>query len=297
MLVNGVYVEDTFCEAFDAYVARVVITAYNYCLAEVAAKEMSGFATSIIMCPVEAGIERFLDYDETPDGRAGVSVMLFHPSKKALRRQLIERIGQCVLTAPTANAFDGLGKEEDRFDVGNKLRYFGDGFEKETSVAGKKCWAIPTMEGEFVVENDFGIAEGVAGGNIFIMGETQASALSAAIAAVDSIKNMEGVITPFPGGIVASGSKVGGRKYTFLKATTNEKYSPVLKNTVESEVPDNVNAIYEIVINGLSLKHVKSAMRKCILAATKVDGVVKISAGNYGGKLGKYKIYLRELFD
>ncbi len=296
MFVNGVEVEDTFCEAFDVYVSRVVITAYNHCLAEIAAKEACGFATSMIMCPAEAGVEKTLGFEETPDGRAGISILISHTSKKALKNQLIARIGQCVLTAPTANAFDGLESAEDRFDIGNKLRYFGDGYEREVEVNGRKCWAIPVMEGEFVVENDFGVVRGVAGGNVFIMGVNQPSALSAAMAGVNAVKEMEGVITPFPGGIVASGSKVGANRYRFLKATTNEKYVPSLRGVVDSEVPEGVGAVYEIVINGLSEEVVAEAIRRCILAATRIPGVVKITAGNYGGKLGKYRIYLKDLF-
>ncbi len=296
MFVNGVEVEDTFCEAFDVYVSRVVITAYNHCLAEIAAKEACGFATSMIMCPAEAGVEKTLGFEETPDGRAGISILISHTSKKALKNQLIARIGQCVLTAPTANAFDGLESAEDRFDIGNKLRYFGDGYEREVEVNGRKCWAIPVMEGEFVVENDFGVVKGVAGGNVFIMGVNQPSALSAAMAGVNAVKEMEGVMTPFPGGIVASGSKVGANKYRFLKATTNEKYVPSLRGVVDSEVPEGVGAVYEIVINGLSEEVVAEAIRRCILAATKIPGVVKITAGNYGGKLGKHRIYLKDLF-
>ncbi len=296
MFVNGVEVEDTFCEAFDVYVSRVVITAYNHCLAEIAAKEACGFATSMIMCPAEAGVEKTLGFEETPDGRAGISILISHTSKKALKNQLIARIGQCVLTAPTANAFDGLESAEDRFDIGNKLRYFGDGYEREVEVNGRKCWAIPVMEGEFVVENDFGVVKGVAGGNVFIMGVNQPSALSAAMAGVNAVKEMEGVMTPFPGGIVASGSKVGANKYRFLKATTNEKYVPSLRGVVDSEVPEGVGAVYEIVINGLSEEVVAEAIRRCILAATKIPGVVRITAGNYGGKLGKHRIYLKDLF-
>ncbi len=296
MFVNGVEVEDTFCEAFDVYVSRVVITAYNHCLAEIAAKEACGFATSMIMCPAEAGVEKTLGFEETPDGRAGISILISHTSKKALKNQLIARIGQCVLTAPTANAFDGLESAEDRFDIGNKLRYFGDGYEREVEVNGRKCWAIPVMEGEFVVENDFGVVKGVAGGNVFIMGVNQPSALSAAMAGVNAVKEMEGVMTPFPGGIVASGSKVGANKYRFLKATTNEKYVPSLRGVVDSEVPEGVGAVYEIVINGLSEDVVAEAIRRCILAATKIPGVVRITAGNYGGKLGKHRIYLKDLF-
>ena len=295
MKLNGVEIEDTFAELFDVKVARILVTAYDYELAEIAAREATGFGTSIIMCPAEAGVEGKARPEETPDGRPGVYIQICHPSKKTLEQQLVARIGQCVLTAPTANAFDGLPDAEERVDTGNKLRYFGDGFEKQVEIGGRKAWAIPIMEGDFIVENDFGVVEGIAGGNFFIMGENQPAALLAAKAAVEAISNVEHVITPFPGGIVASGSKVGAKKYKFLKATTNERFAPTLKGRIESGVPENVNAIYEIVINGLSIEAVKKAMKAGISAATKVPGIVKISAGNYGGKLGKHAVYLGEL--
>ncbi|AEA47209.1 formylmethanofuran--tetrahydromethanopterin N-formyltransferase [Archaeoglobus veneficus] len=295
MKLNGVEIEDTFAEAFDIYVARVLITAYDYGLAEVAATEATGFGTSIIMCPAEAGIEGKAKPEETPDGRPGVYIQICHPSKKTLEQQLIARIGQCILTAPTARAFDALPDAEERFDTGNKLRYFGDGFEKQLEIGDRKVWAIPIMEGDFIVENDFGVVQGVAGGNFFIMGENQPAALAAARAAVDAISSVKHVITPFPGGIVASGSKVGANKYKFLKATTNERFAPSLKGQVESDVPEGVNAIYEIVINGLSVEAVSEAMRAGIMAAVKVPGIVKITAGNYGGKLGRHAIYLKDL--
>ena len=296
MNVNGVEVEDTFAEVFDIKIARVLITAFSYDWALIAAREATGFATSVIMCPAEAGIERTAKPEETPDGRAGVYVMICHPNEKTLEKQLIARIGQCVLTAPTTAVFNGFPDSDKRFDIGNKIRLFGDGFEKRIEVAGRKCWAIPIMEGDFIIENDIGYVDGIAGGNFIVMGETQASALMAAKSAVDAISNVEGVITPFPAGIVASGSKVGANKYRFLKASTNEKFCPSLRDVVESEIPKNVKGVYEVVINGVSLEAVKKAMRVGILSATKVPGVVKITAANFEGKLGRYRINLADLF-
>ncbi|MCC6027371.1 MAG: formylmethanofuran--tetrahydromethanopterin N-formyltransferase [Archaeoglobi archaeon] len=297
MKVNGVEVEETFAEAFDIKIARVLITAYDYYWAWVAANEATGFGTSVIMCPAEAGIEKKALPSETPDGRPGYYIQICHMSKKGLEEQLLARIGQCVLTAPTTAAFNGLPDVQDKFDTGFKLKFFGDGYEREVEVAGRKCYAIPMMQGEFIVESHFGYVSGIAGGNFFILGENQPAALAAAKAAVDAIADVEGVITPFPGGIVASGSKVGANKYKFLKASTNEKFCPTLRDKVEgSQIPPGVKAVYEIVINGLNVEYVKKAMKVGILAATKIPGVVKITAGNYGGKLGKHLIYLKDLF-
>lgn len=297
MKVNGVEVEDTFAEAFDIKIARGLITAYDYDWAMIAAKEATGFASSIIMCPAEAGIERKAGYGETPDDRAGYYIQICHMSEKKLEHQLLERIGQCVLTSPTASFFNGLPESDKSFDTGNKLRYFGDGFETSFQLDERKIWSIPVMQGEFLIENDVGYTDGVAGGNFFIMAENQPSALAAAKASVDAIGNVDKVITPFPGGIIASGSKVGANKYKFLKASTNESYIPSLKGSVEnSRIPDGVGAVYEIVINGLTLEAVREATRAGIIAASKIPGVVRITAGNYGGKLGRHIIDLRELF-
>ncbi len=297
MKVNGVEVEETFAEAFDIKIARVLITGYDYYWAWVAANEATGFGTSVIMCPAEAGIEIKAKPSETPDGRPGYYIQICHMSKKGLEEQLLARLGQCVLTAPTAAAFNGLPDAENKFDTGFKLRFFGDGYEREIEVGGRKCWAVPMMEGDFIIENDIGYTNGIAGGNFFILAETQPSALAAAKAAVDAISDVEGVITPFPGGIVASGSKVGANKYKFLKASTNEKFAPSIRDKVEgTNIPEGVKAVYEIVINGLTEEAIKEAMKVGILAATKIPGVVKITAGNYGGKLGKHIINLNELF-
>ncbi|MFO7966701.1 MAG: formylmethanofuran--tetrahydromethanopterin N-formyltransferase [Archaeoglobaceae archaeon] len=296
MNVNGIEVEDTYAEAFDIKISRFLVTAYDYYWALVAAREATGFGTSIIMCPAEAGIERRARHSETPDGRAGYYVQICHMDDKKLENQLIARIGQCILTSPTASVFDGLTDSETNFDTGNKLRYFGDGYETSVERYGRKLWEIPVMQGKFEIEDTIGYTKGIAGGNFFIMGENQPSALTAAKTAVESIGDVEGAITPFPGGIIASGSKVGANKYSFLKATANEKFSPALKDKVQdSQIPPGVNAVYEIVINGISIDAVKEATRAGILAATRIPGVVGITAGNYEGKLGKHMVYLNEL--
>ncbi|MCQ6253741.1 formylmethanofuran--tetrahydromethanopterin N-formyltransferase [Methanocaldococcus sp.] len=301
MEINGVYIEDTFAEAFPIWVSRVLITASTKRWAKIAATEATGFGCSVIMCPAEAGIEKYVPPSKTPDGRPGFIIQICHPKKSELEHQMLERLGQCVLTCPTTAIFDAMGDmAEDKLKVGFKLKFFGDGYEKKDELYGRKVYRIPIMGGEFITEAKFGVKKGVAGGNFFIMADTNATALIAAEAAVNAISSVKGVITPFPGGIVASGSKVGASnpKYKFMVATTNHKMCPTLKNVVEdSEIPEDVNGVYEIVIDGIDEESVKEAMKQGILAATRVSGVKKITAGNYGGKLGKYQIKLHELFE
>ncbi len=297
MEINGVEIEDTYAEAFPIKIGRVLITAATKRWAQVAATEATGFGTSVIMCPAEAGIERFASPSETPDGRPGVYIQICNFKYEALEGQLLQRIGQCVLTAPTTAVFNGLPEAEKQFNIGAKLRFFGDGMESEIQIAGRKIHKIPIMEGDFLHEENIGAVAGIAGGNFFIFGDSQMSALTAAEVAVDAIAELEGTITPFPGGIVSSGSKSGANKYKFLKATANEKFCPSIKDKVENtEVPADVNAIYEIVINGLDEASIKAAMKAGIEAAVTVPGIKKISAGNYGGKLGKYQFKLHDLF-
>lgn len=298
MELNGVEIEDTFAEAFPIKIARVLITGATKKWALVAANEATGFGTSVIMCPAEAGVEKVVSGDETPDGRPGAYVQICTFGYKGLETQLLSRLGQCVLTAPTAAMFNGLPDVEKQFDTGFKLKFFGDGFESEAEIGGRKSYRIPMMEGDFITEHSIGAQEGIAGGNFFILADNQMAALAAAENAVDVISKVEGVITPFPGGIVASGSKVGSLKYAkFMKATTNEKFSPSLKGTVEdTNVPADVNGIYEIVINGLNEDVIKKAMKAGIEEAVTVPGVKKISAGNFGGSLGPYKFHLKDLF-
>ncbi|KAF5423655.1 MAG: formylmethanofuran--tetrahydromethanopterin N-formyltransferase, partial [Candidatus Methanocomedens sp.] len=204
--------------------------------------------------------------------------------------------GQCVLTAPTAHMFNGLPDAEKQFDTGFKLKFFGDGIESELDVGGRKSYAVPMMEGDFIAEHSIGAVEGIAGGNFFMLAENQMAALAAAEVAVDAISEVEGVITPFPGGIVASGSKVGANNYSFMKATSNEKFSPSVKDKVEgSNVPADVNGIYEIVINGLDAKVISEAMLAGIKAAVQIPGMKKITAGNFGGNLGPHKFNLHDI--
>lgn len=297
MELNGVQIEDTFAEAFPIKIARVLITGATRKWALVAAQETIGFGTSVIGCPAEAGIEKIVNGDETPDGRPGAYIQICNFGFKALEQQLLQRLAQCVLTAPTVAMWNGLPNAEKQFDTGFKLRFFGDGFESETNIGGRKAIKIPLMQGDFIAEHSIGALDGIAGGNFLILAENQMAALTAAESAVDAISDIEGTITPFPGGIVGSGSKTGANKYKFLKATTNEKFCPSIKDKVEgSKVPADVNGIYEIVINGLDQNVISEAMKAGIKAAVMIPGVKKISAANYGGSLGPYKFNLLDLF-
>ncbi|MCJ7794919.1 MAG: formylmethanofuran--tetrahydromethanopterin N-formyltransferase [Methanoregulaceae archaeon] len=293
MELNGVTIDNTYAEAFPTWVCRIIITAVTREWALKAATEATGFATSAIGCPCEAGIEIDVPASETPDGRPGVAILIC-ASKKKLKEQVVERLAECVLTAPTTAVFNGITTAEEKIAV--KLHFFGDGYEYQKEVGGRKCWVIPVMEGEYIGEEEFGIVKGVGGGNLFVMGENQMSALIGAEAAVDAIMEVAGVMCSFPGGIVASGSKVGSLKYKFMPASTNEKYCPTLRDKVpDSKVPAGVKAVYEIVIDGLDEKSVALGMAAGIRAAVMVPGVKFISAGNFGGTLGPYKIDLHKI--
>jgi formylmethanofuran--tetrahydromethanopterin N-formyltransferase len=293
MEINGVTIDNTYAEAFPTWICRIIITAVTQEWARKAATEATGFATSAIGCPCEAGIEQELEGTQTPDGRPGVSILIC-ASKKKLKDQVVERLAECVLTAPTTAVFNGITTAEEKIAV--KLHFFGDGYEYQKEVGGRKCWVIPIMNGEYVGEEEFGIVKGVAGGNFFVMGENQMAALVGAEVAADAIAKVPGTITSFPGGIVASGSKVGSLKYKFMPASTNEKYCPTLREKVpDSKIPAGVKAVYEIVIDGLDEKSVAAAMAAGIKAAVHVPGVKFISAGNFGGTLGPYKIELHKV--
>ena len=254
---------------------------------------MTGFATSVIGCKCEAGIERELAADETPDGRAGVSALLFAMDRDGLAKRLVERVGQCVLTSPTSACFNGLDAE-DTVDVGGQLRFFGDGHQASKVLEGRRYWRVPVMEGEFLVQERFGAVKGVAGGNIIIFARDAEPALRAAEAAASAMRSVEGVIMPFPGGIARSGSKVGSR-YSSLPASTNDALCPTLRGQVEhTEVPPDVGCVFEIVIDGLALEPVREAMARGLAAAAE-SGASHVSAGNYGGNLGPFHIHLREL--
>ena len=295
---NGCEIEYTFAEMFGMWVGRVLITAENQKWADTAAKTATGFASSIIMSPAEAGIEGVVQPANTPDGRAGVLIQIYHRTRFDLKAQMILRIGQCIMTCPTTAALDALPEAKRRLKVGRSLRLFGDGFQKKDALANRKVWRIPVMEGEFMVEDKFGASKAIAGGNFILMAQNGMAGLQAAEKAAEAISNKtKGVIMPFPGGICRAGSKAGSIKYK-LKASTNHPFCPKLKELVaNSQVPKDVRCIYEIVINGLNLDVVKKAMAEGIKAAVKVPGVVRITAGNYGGQLGPYHAYLKEILE
>jgi formylmethanofuran--tetrahydromethanopterin N-formyltransferase len=296
MLIRGVLIEDTFAEAFTMRVSRIVITARSPRWAHAAALKLTGFATSVIGCKVEAGIEHELAPGDTPDGRPGISVLLMTMGKDDLGKRLIERIGQTVLTCPTTACYDGLPDAPDRVGVGSALRFFGDGFQASKVIGGERFWRIPVMEGEFLVQEKFGMLKGVGGGNFLILARTADAALGAAEAAADAMASQPGVILPFPGGVVRSGSKVGSRRSKTMIASTNDAFCPTLRAVTQTALPPEVNSVLEIVINGIDEAAVAAAMRIGIDAACR-DDVVSISAGNYGGKLGPHHFPLRKIMD
>ena len=294
MKIRGVFIEDTFAEAFTMRVARIVITARSSRWVRAAASKLTGFATSVIGCKVEAGVERELPASETPDGRPGTSILLMTMGKDDLAKRLIERIGQTVLTCPTTACYDGLPDASDRVGVGSALRFFGDGFQISKVVAGVRYWRIPVMEGEFLVQEKFGMLKGVGGGNFLILARTADAALEAAEAASDAMAAQPGTILPFPGGVVRSGSKVGSRRIKSMIASTNDAYCPTLRAVTKSALPEGVNSVLEIVVNGVDAPSIATSMRAGIDAACR-SGVIAISAGNYGGKLGPHHFHLREI--
>jgi formylmethanofuran--tetrahydromethanopterin N-formyltransferase len=296
MLIRGVFIEDTFAEAFTMRVARVVITARSLRWARAAALKLTGFATSVIGCKVEAGIECELAPGNTPDGRPGISVLLMTMGKDDLGKRLIERIGQTVLTCPTTACYDGLPDAPDRVGVCSALRFFGDGFQASKVIGGERFWRIPVMEGEFLVQEKFGMLKGVGGGNFLILARTADAALAAAESAADAMASQPGVILPFPGGVVRSGSKVGSRRSKTMIASTNDAFCPTLRAVTRTALPPEVNSVLEIVINGTDAAAVAAGMRIGIDAACR-DDVVSISAGNYGGKLGPHHFALRKIMN
>lgn len=295
---NVCEIVDTFAEMFPMWAGRVLITADNEKWALTAARTATGFASSIIMSPAEAGIEGTVSSEETPDGRVGALIQIYHRTRRDLKSQMVLRVGQCIMTCPTTAAFDALPQAIRRLKVGRSLRLFGDGFQKKDIIAGRKVWRIPVMEGEFVVEDSFGATRAIAGGMLLILAETEKAGLQAAEDSVNAIKQkVRGIILPFPGGICRSGSKVGSIKYK-LGASTSHLFCPRLKKIIpDSKVPDNVNAVYEVIINGLNMEAVKRAMSEAVRAAASIPGVVRISASNYGGKLGPYKAFLKEVLE
>lgn len=280
---------------------RVIVTAANQRWLAAAVAEFSGYGSSVIGCDAEVGLECPVPEANTLDGRPGASLMVFGFSQDAVEKAITNRTGQCLMTCPTTAVFDGLkstaieSPDIDRISLGKHLRFFGDGYQKSKLIGERRFWRVPVMDGEFIVEDSVGVAKGVAGGNFLMLATDQASGLSAAERAIDAIANLENVITPFPGGVVRSGSKVGSR-YPALRASTSHTFCPTLRGRVDSKLPAGVGCVYEIVIDGADFDSVAAATRIGIEAAVG-GGVVAISAGNYGGKLGKHHFHLRKMFD
>jgi formylmethanofuran--tetrahydromethanopterin N-formyltransferase len=296
MIVNGITVDDAFAEAFDMKATRLIITAQNLEWAYHAARSATGFATSVIGCGCEAGIERELSAEETPDGRPGISVLLFAVSTKELIKQLERRVGQCILTSPTSAVFAGVEGGEP-LPLGKYLRFFGDGFQVSKLIGGRRYWRIPVMDGDFLIQDTTHMVSGVGGGNFLVLAESQAQALAACETAVAAMRLVPNVIMPFPGGIVRSGSKVGS-KYPALRASTNDAFCPTIRGVTETQLSPDVGAVLEIVIDGLRAADVAAAMRsglQAILQRGASSGIRRLSAGDFGGKLGRHHFRLHQI--
>ncbi len=303
MELNGVEIEDEFCEAFGGFFTRILVTAKNEKWVKIAALVSTGYGTSTIHCDAEAGIDIFVPSDKTPDNRPGVIIMYFKTKKDQVSNVVMNRLGQCVLTCPTTACYDALDgslvpEKEFEIKIGANLKFFGDGFQEK--VEGKfpfEAWSIPVMEGEFIVQSMAKVGKGIAGGNFLIIGENQDAALEAAEKAIDAIRDLPNVIAPFPGGIARSGSKVGS-KYSFLNASTNDPLCPTLKNKIENSIlREGDNCVYEVILDGATEKSIKTAMKLGIEAAVKVPGINRISAGNFEGKLGKFQYRLYDILE
>ncbi len=298
LTVNGVAINDTFAEAFDMRATALVITAPSARWAMQAAVTMTGFATSVIGCGCEAGVDRVMSPRETPDGRPGVRVLTFAVSTSELQRQLQSRVGQCVLTSPGSACYAGLDTGEEKLKLGAAIRFFGDGWQIAKKLGSRRFWRVPVMDGEFVCESTAFMTKGaVGGGNLLIMGATPANTLAAAEAAVKAMHGVADAIMPFPGGIARSGSKIGS-KYKSASASTNDAYCPTLKGAVDSALGPEIASVLEIVIDGLTSTAVADAMRAGLAAIVDLGperGALRVGAGNYGGKLGRHHYHLKEL--
>jgi formylmethanofuran--tetrahydromethanopterin N-formyltransferase len=301
MELNGVEIEDTFCEAFGAVFTRILVTAINENWVKIASQIATGYGTSTIHCDAEAGVDVYVPADKTPDNRPGVALMFFKTKKDKMDQVLLNRIGQCILTCPTTACFDALNTSlvpEKVFEIktGYKLKFFGDKFEEKIEGSYPfEAWKIPVMDGEFKVQSVFKVGKGIAGGNFLIYGETQKATLEASEKAIEAIKDLENIIAPFPGGIARSGSKVGS-VYSFLNASTNDPLCPTLRQKIDNSLlGEKDNCVYEIILDGASEEIIKEAMKLGIHAAVQVPGINKISAGNYGGKLGKFHYRLHDV--
>jgi formylmethanofuran--tetrahydromethanopterin N-formyltransferase len=294
MQIGDVLIDDTFAEAFPMVVSRLIITADSPRLALQAAQAATGLAISIIGCACEAGLDGILPPEQTPDGRPGQAVLLFSYSPEKLEEHLFLRIGQAILPSATSACFNGLDAKKE-VAVGGRLRYFGNGYQSSKMLNGRRYWRIPVADGEFVLDESYGLGQGVGGGNLILLGSDRAAVLEAAESAAVAVSNTPGAIAPFPGGVCRSPSKPGSR-YQNVRASTSDAFCPTLRSRTVTQLTRQVKAVYEIVIDGTSEEVVGRAMAAGIRAACQ-PGVVRITAGNYGGKLGPYHLHLHKLLE
>ncbi len=293
MQIGHTHIDDTFAEAFRMRYARLIVTAHDGHWLDAGLRAFTGYASSIIACDAEAGVEQYLTPEETPDGRPGAAILVFGFSTDGLAKSVSNRTGQCLMTCATSAVYNGLPEAEESIPLGKHIRFFGDGFQKSKLLAGRRYWRVPVMDGEFLVEEKLGVAKGIGGGNIIVQAATLPSVLAAVRRAIEAIEPLRDVITPFPGGVARSGSKVGSR-YKKLVASTADAFCPTLRGRVESRLHPAANFALEIVFDGVDEASIGAAMSAAIHAAAAPD-VAAISAGNYGGKLGKFHFKLREL--
>lgn len=291
--IQGTQIEDTFAEAFRLRYVQMIVTAHDEHWLDAAVREFCGYSSSIIACDSEIGVAERLHADRSPDGRPGVAVMIFGFSAEALAKVVPTRTGQCLMTCPTTAVYDGLMTGEESIPLGKHIRYFGDGFQKSKQVDGKRYWRIPVMDGEFLIADKLLVEKGVGGGNFILQAAEQQTALDAVRRAMEAIDKIPGVIAPFPGGCARSGSKVGSI-YKKLRASTADAYCPTLRGRTKTQLVDGANFAYEIVIDGANEDVIGQAMVAGIRAAAG-HGILAISAGNYGGKLGKFHFHLHKL--
>jgi formylmethanofuran--tetrahydromethanopterin N-formyltransferase len=291
--VHSTFIEDTYAEGFRMWATRLIVTALDDFWLKMAVEAVTGYGTSVIACDAETGVERWLPAEVTLDGRPGAALLFFAFSQDALIQVMPKRVGQCLMTCPTAAVFDGLPDLAERVPVGQFLRFFGDGRQKSKWIAGQRYWRIPIMDGEFFCTASAGAMKAVAGGNFQIEAADQAAGLAAARRASQAIAEVPDVITPFPGGVVSCGSKIGSR-YPGLQVSSNEVFSPTLRSRVATQLHAGVNSVLEIVIDGLSEQAVGHAMKVGMESAAG-PGILALSAGNFGGKLGKFQFSLRPL--
>jgi len=294
--------DDTYAEAFRSIYAKFLITARDRKWLDHAVANATGNGSSSILCDCEAGMDRYVgpggdETFSTPDGRPGAIVQIHIPRftrdrDRTLERAALVRISQNILTCPTTACFNLLDTDP-YFKLGRKVAYFGDGHQFRDERYGRKVWVIPILGGEFVLDRRFGYSDGLMGGNLWYFGDSVDSALLATEKGVEAVKQVADVIMPFPGGIAGSGSKAGS-KYSFTIASTYEKFCPTLQGKLgeKAGLPNGVKSVMEIIMNGKDLATIIKATQAAIQASLDTPGLIMISAGNYGGRLGKSFIYL-----